>query len=104
MQELIDRLTSEAGVSSEQATSSIETIKDFVKEKFPMLGGAVDKMFGEQTDDNAAQTTTEAPKQEEHGFMDKIKELIPGGAGEKAEEVLEGLKDKFSGFFGGDKK
>ena len=104
MQELIDQLTAKAGISSEQATKCIETIKDFVKEKFPMLGGAVDKMFGEQTDNDAAQTTTDPPKQEEHGFMDKIKEMIPGGAAEKAEEVFDGLKDKIGGFFGGDKK
>jgi hypothetical protein len=45
MQELIDRLTQNAGISAEQAAKALETIKDFVKEKFPMLGGAVDNMF-----------------------------------------------------------
>ncbi len=53
MQELIDRLTQNAGLSAEQATKALETIKDFVKEKFPMLGGAVDNMFssGSSEDD-----------------------------------------------------
>ncbi|MBK6633377.1 MAG: hypothetical protein IPH68_04735 [Chitinophagaceae bacterium] len=46
MQELIDRLKSNAGITNEQAVKALETIKDFVKEKFPMLGGAVDNMFG----------------------------------------------------------
>jgi len=46
MQELIDRLKASAGITDEQATRALETIKDFVKEKFPMLGGAVDNMFG----------------------------------------------------------
>ena len=46
MQELITRLTEKAGISAEQATKTIDTIKEFVKEKFPMLGGAVDNMFG----------------------------------------------------------
>lgn len=46
MQELINKLMSNAGISEEQATKALETIKDFVKEKFPMLGGAVDNMFG----------------------------------------------------------
>ena len=46
MQELIDRLKASAGITDEQATKALETIKDFVKEKFPMLGGAVDNMFG----------------------------------------------------------
>jgi len=46
MQELINRLMENAGISEAQATKALETIKDFVKEKFPMLGGAVDNMFG----------------------------------------------------------
>lgn len=45
MQELIDRLVKEAGLTPEQAQQSIETIANFVKEKFPMLGGAVDQIF-----------------------------------------------------------
>ena len=46
MQELINRLMENAGISEVQAAKALETIKDFVKEKFPMLGGAVDNMFG----------------------------------------------------------
>jgi hypothetical protein len=46
MQELVNRLMSNAGITEEQANKALETIKDFVKEKFPMLGGAVDNMFG----------------------------------------------------------
>ena len=45
MNELIQRLTAEAGLSPEQAQKAIETIAGFVKEKFPMLGGAVDQIF-----------------------------------------------------------
>ncbi|MEP7166228.1 MAG: hypothetical protein ABI741_16115 [Ferruginibacter sp.] len=45
MQELIDQLKERAGLSDEQAAKAIETIKDFVKEKFPMMAGAVDKLF-----------------------------------------------------------
>ena len=52
MQELIDRLTANAGISAEQAVKSLETIKSFVKEKFPMLGGAVDNMFASQVASN----------------------------------------------------
>lgn len=46
MQELINRLKENAGINDEQAKKALETIKDFVKEKFPMLGGAVDNMLG----------------------------------------------------------
>jgi nucleoid DNA-binding protein len=46
MQELIDKLKSEAGLSEEQAKQAIETIKTFVVEKFPMLEGAIGSLFG----------------------------------------------------------
>jgi len=46
MQELIERLKNEAGLTEEQAKKAIETIKNFVVEKFPMLEGAVSNMFG----------------------------------------------------------
>jgi len=46
MQELIDKLKSEAGLTEEQAKQAIETIKTFVVEKFPMLEGAVGNLFG----------------------------------------------------------
>ncbi len=46
MEELITRLVKEVGITPDQATKSLETIKDFIKEKFPMLAGAVDNMFG----------------------------------------------------------
>ncbi|MDE1192611.1 MAG: hypothetical protein PW786_10805 [Arachidicoccus sp.] len=46
MQELINRLISEAKLSPEQAAQSVQIVKDFVIEKFPMLGNAVDQIFG----------------------------------------------------------
>ena len=45
MNELVNRLIKEANLSPEQAQKAIETIADFVKERFPMLGGAVDQIF-----------------------------------------------------------
>ena len=47
MQELIDRLKNEAGLTDEQAKKAIETIKKYVVEKFPMLEGAVQNIFGQ---------------------------------------------------------
>ena len=46
MQELIDKLKSDAGLTEEQARQAIETIKTFVVEKFPMLEGAIGSLFG----------------------------------------------------------
>ena len=45
MNEIVERLTKEANLSPEQAQKAIETIANFVKEKFPMIGGAVDQIF-----------------------------------------------------------
>ena len=47
MQELIERLKTEAGLTEEQAKKAIEAIKNFVVEKFPMLEGAVKNVFGQ---------------------------------------------------------
>jgi hypothetical protein len=46
MQELLDRLKSEAGLTDEQAKLALATIKNYVVEKFPMLESAVNNMFG----------------------------------------------------------
>jgi len=47
MHDLIDKLKAEAGLTDEQAKKAIETIKNYVIEKFPMLEGAVGNLFGE---------------------------------------------------------
>ena len=115
MQELITRLTEKAGISADQANKAIDTIKDFVKEKFPMLSGAVDNMFAGSADTTAPATAATAPKAEEHTMLDKISDVIPGETGQKiedfaknaadkAEDVFDSVKDKLSGMFGGDKK
>jgi hypothetical protein len=46
MQELIDKLKAEAGLTEDQAKQAITTIKNYVVEKFPMLEGAVSNVFG----------------------------------------------------------
>jgi nucleoid DNA-binding protein len=46
MQDLIDKLKAEAGLTDEQAKKAIEAIKTYVIEKFPMLEGAVGSLFG----------------------------------------------------------
>ncbi len=44
--ELAERLKSEAGLTDEQAQKTLEAIKNFVVEKYPMLQGAVGNLFG----------------------------------------------------------
>jgi hypothetical protein len=45
MEELIGRLQEQAGLTADQALKSIEVVKSFTKEKFPMFAGAIDKLF-----------------------------------------------------------
>ncbi len=52
MNELIQRLVTEAGVTPEQAQKCVDSIANFVKEKFPMMGGAVDQLFSASGDPN----------------------------------------------------
>ena len=89
MQELIDQLKEKAGLTADQATNAINAIKDYVKEKFPMLEGAVENMFGQKDLAGDASGSTAS---------DFIK-----NASDKAEEALDGLKDKFSGMFSDNK-
>jgi len=46
MKELIEKLKTEAGLTEEQASKAITAIKNYVVEKFPMLEGAVNNVFG----------------------------------------------------------
>ena len=46
--ELVEKLKGQAGLSEEQAQKVIDTIKNFVVEKYPMLSGAVNNMFGDK--------------------------------------------------------
>jgi hypothetical protein len=126
MQELISRLTEKAGISTDQAHKVLEAVSDFIKEKFPMMAGAVDNLLGAApagtiiTDTATADVRTAvvdpaAPIVEEPGILDKISDVIPGqagqkvedfvkGAADKAEDAFDAVKDKLSGMFGGDKK
>lgn len=53
MQDLIKKLQEKHDMSEEQAKSVLETITNFIKEKFPMVAGAVDNLFasGDSKDD-----------------------------------------------------
>jgi hypothetical protein len=46
--ELIEKLKTQVGLSDEQANKVIETIKNFVVDKYPMLSGAVNNIFGDK--------------------------------------------------------
>ena len=45
MKELIEQLMKEGKMTEQQALESIRIIKDYAKKKFPVLSGAIDKLF-----------------------------------------------------------
>ena len=45
MKELIEKIMTNAQITEPQALKALETVKDYVKEKFPMKAGAVDNLF-----------------------------------------------------------
>ncbi len=110
LQELIQKLQNQHGLSAEQSTGILSTVTGFIKEKFPMMQGAIDNMFSASTSETApmaqataatatAQPTSEVKKEEEHSILDKISDFIPGQAGEKIETFVKGAADKAEGLF-----
>ncbi|MGI8952301.1 MAG: hypothetical protein ACR2FN_12060 [Chitinophagaceae bacterium] len=99
MEELIQKLQNMHGLSAEQSHEILNTIAQYIKEKFPMLGGAVDNLFHTSstsaTSAGAAQTTAENSAQNSGSFLDQISDYVPGSAGEKLKEFAKG---KMSGF------
>lgn len=104
MEELIQKLQSVHGLSAEQSHGILTTITNFVKEKFPMVGGAIDNIFQSGTTPSSPGTTPADTKatvtttsQNSGDILDKISDFIPGETGEKIEEFAKG---KLGGFFG----
>ena len=114
MQELVNQLKEKAGITEDQAVKAVEAVKDFVKEKFPMMAGAVDNLLGQYTLAGATAATV-IPAVSEQSVLDKISDVIPGETGQKvedfaknaankAEDAYDAMKDKLGDMFGGDKK
>lgn len=104
MHELIQKLQDDHGLQPEQSHGILNTVKEFIKEKFPMMAGTVDNLFPASTPDNTPTGdtgSTTGPTQKDGSFLDKISDIVPGEMGEKAEQFA---KDKLGGMFSGDKK
>lgn len=102
MEELIQRLQNIHGLSPEQSRGILTTITSYIKEKFPMVAGAVDNLFQSGTTPSAPGTTpadVQSTTANSGNIMNEIRDFVPG-AEEKLEEFAKG---KLSGFFGGSK-
>jgi hypothetical protein len=79
MDELIQKLQSNHGLSAEESQKILGTIAGYLKEKFPMVGGAIDNLFQSGTTPTApgttpaeVQSTVADPINNNSDLMDKI--------------------------------
>jgi hypothetical protein len=48
MQELISRISTEVGISEDQSKKVLTVISDYIKEKYPAVGGMMDNLLSQQ--------------------------------------------------------
>lgn len=110
MQELLNKLMSEVGLSADQAQKAMTTVVDFVKSKVPAFSGTIDSMLSGQKVEgkeegimDKAEDLAEAAKDKLEDLAESAKDKL-GDAAEKAEELAKDAFGKLKGFFGGDDK
>lgn len=107
MEELIQKLQSAHGLSAEQSQSILNTITGYIKQKFPMVEGAIDNLFQSGTTPSSGttpadvQATVANSSKQNQDILDRISDFIPGATGEKIEDFA---KEKLGGIFGENKK
>jgi hypothetical protein len=93
MDQLIQKLKSAHGLSEEESSKILRTIADYLKEKFPMVGGAIDNLF--QSGNTPSETGTSPedvqsnvadPIDNNNDLKEKISEFIPGANEENIED------------------
>jgi hypothetical protein len=110
MQELINKIMSEVGLNSEQATKTVSTVIDFVKTKLPpALSGNIEAMFlgtqAEVHETSYAEKATEfagATKDKLEDMAEIAKDKL-NDAAEQAEDFAKDALGKLKGMFGSDK-
>ena len=107
MEELIKKLQESHGLNPEQSHGILNTITGYIKEKFPMVSGAIDNLFQSGTTPSGPGTTPaevqaphDATAPDKGDLLDKISDFIPGATGQKIEDFA---KDNLSSFFGNKK-
>jgi hypothetical protein len=106
MDELLQKLQSLHGLTAEQSQAILGTITAHIKEKFPMVAGAIDNLFPQgaasspTSGTNAGNQATAVASQGSGDILDKISDIIPGSTGEKIEEFA---KSKLGSLFSGNK-
>ena len=94
MQQLIQQITEKYNISEDDATGIVDTVKNYL----------ASNTAGETTQQPSAATATPVQGEvKEESMLEKaedfVKDHIPGGLKEKAEEMFNGVGDKLKGMF-----
>ena len=93
MDQLIQKLKSAHGLTEEESYKILGTIADYLKERFPMVGGAIDNLFQSGTTPSGPGTTPEDvqskaadPINNNGDLKDTISKFIPGANEDNIED------------------
>jgi hypothetical protein len=110
MQELINKIITEVGLSSEQATKTVTTVMDFVKTKLPPgLSANIESMFSGAKSEAHEVSYAEKATEFAGATKDKLEDMAEiakdklGDVAEQAEDFAKDALGKLKGMFGGDK-
>jgi hypothetical protein len=98
MQELIDKIIARTGISQEQASHVLDTIKTHIGEKFPAIAGTLEGILGNK----AAAGNTAGAAASDGGLLQKATHFVEDHAGDigvKAKDLLSKAEDKIKGMF-----
>ena len=87
MQELIDKLQNDHGLTQDQSHGILSTVTNFLKERFPMIGSTLDNLMQNQSNINLDNTGSTS-NTEGGGFISEAEQFA---------------KDKLGSIFGGNK-
>lgn len=76
MEDLLKRLQQEHNISAEQASAIMQTVSNYIKEQFPMVGGAVDKFFPQGFTPEGPGTSPEEVQQPAKGMSKNLDDLL----------------------------
>ena len=71
MDQLIQKLKSAHGLSEEESYKILSTIADYLKERFPMVGGAIDNLFQSGTTPQDIQSNAANPINNNNDLKEK---------------------------------
>lgn len=111
MQELINKLMSEAGLNAEQASKAVSSMLEFVKSKLPpAMAGNVEAMFSgiqaqvkEESFKEKAEDFAEAAKDKLEDLAEQAKDKLSDAA-DKAEEMAKDALGKLKNMLGNNKE